>query len=103
MSVIISFTGLVLPCVVLSFMNSLRFLAHTCLLTQGIELLMRYFVGTELGVANLLQRHFNWSSNSLWCEEIPDAYNPEKTLFVLGGKDDIINAKVSTAFPSSFH
>jgi hypothetical protein len=56
---------------------------------------MSYFVGTELGVANLLQRHFDWSSNALWNEEIPNAHIPEKTMFVIGGKDDIINAEVS--------
>jgi hypothetical protein len=59
----------------------------------GIELLMRYFVGTELGVTNLLQRHFDWVSNSLWFEEIPNGRDPSKTLFLLGGKDDIIHAE----------
>jgi len=59
----------------------------------GIELLMRYFVGTELGVANLLQRHFCWTSNSLWFEEIPNALDPHKTLFLLGGKDDIVHSE----------
>lgn len=57
---------------------------------------MRYFVSTELGVANLLQRHFDWSSNALWYEEIPNARDPAKTMFVLGGKDDIVNAEVSS-------
>lgn len=56
---------------------------------------MRYFVATELGVANLLQRHFDWSSNALWYEEIPNARDPTKTLFVLGAKDEILNAAVS--------
>ena len=56
---------------------------------------MRYFVGTELGVANLLQRHFDWVSNSLWFEEIPNGRDPSKTLFLLGGRDDIIHAEVS--------
>lgn len=60
-----------------------------------MELLMRYFVGTELGVANLLQRHFCWTSNSLWFEEIPNARDPHKTFFLLGGKDDIIHSEVS--------
>lgn len=31
---------------------------------------MRYFVGTELGVANVLRRHFDWTSNSLFYEEV---------------------------------
>lgn len=55
---------------------------------------MRYFVGTELGVANVLQRHFDWASNSLWLEEIPNARDPSKAFFLLGGKDDIVRADV---------
>lgn len=62
---------------------------------QGLDLIIKYFVGTELGVANFLQRHFDWSSNCLWYEEIPNARDPKKTLFVLGGKDSIIDATVS--------
>lgn len=57
---------------------------------------MRYFVGTELGIANTIQRHFDWSSNSLWFEEIPNARDSKKMLVVLGGKDVILNAEVST-------
>ena len=53
---------------------------------------MRYFVGSEVGVANLLQRHFDWSSNALWYDEIPNARDPSKTFFLVGGKDDIVNA-----------
>lgn len=56
---------------------------------------MRYFVGTELGIANTIRRHFDWSSNSLWFEEIPNARDPKKTFVVLGGKDVILNAEVS--------
>ena len=60
-----------------------------------MDLIIKYFVGTELGVANFLQRHFDWSSNALWYEEIPNARDPQKTMFVLGGKDSIIDANVS--------
>lgn len=56
--------------------------------------MVSFFVGTELGVANLLRRQFDWSSNALWYEEIPNARDPSKTIFLLGGQDDIINAKV---------
>ncbi|KAE9410640.1 hypothetical protein BT96DRAFT_953179 [Gymnopus androsaceus JB14] len=66
-----------------------NFFYKTC--TTGTELLVRYFVGTELGVVNLLQRNFDWSSNSLWYEEIPNARDPSKTMFLLGEKDSIIN------------
>lgn len=56
---------------------------------------MRYFIASELGVANFLQRRFDWSSNALWYEEIPNARDPSKTMFVLGGKDNILNAEVN--------
>ncbi|KAF8812512.1 hypothetical protein BYT27DRAFT_7182955 [Phlegmacium glaucopus] len=61
--------------------------------TTGIELLMRYFVGSELGVSNLLQRHFCWASNSLWFEEIPNAKDQSKTFFLMGGKDEIVHTE----------
>ncbi|KAI0938058.1 hypothetical protein AcV7_003357 [Taiwanofungus camphoratus] len=60
--------------------------------STGVELVIKYFVGSELGVANFLQRHFDWNANSLWYEEIPSARDPTKTMFFLGGKDDIVNA-----------
>jgi hypothetical protein len=63
---------------------------------------MRYFVGTELGVVNLIQRHFDWSANALWFEEIPNARDPDKTLFMLGGKDEIVYSEVSS-FPFCLH
>lgn len=62
---------------------------------QGLELIMRYFVSAELGVANFLQRHFDWAANALWYEEIPNARDPTKALFILGGKDAILRADVS--------
>ena len=58
---------------------------------------MKYFVGAELGVANFLQRHFDWNANALWYEEIPNARDPAKTMFFLGGKDAIVDASVSRA------
>jgi hypothetical protein len=61
---------------------------------QGLELVMKYFVGMELGVANFLQRHFDWSANALWYEQIPNARDPSKTMFFLGGKDAIVDASV---------
>ncbi|KAJ7094688.1 hypothetical protein B0H15DRAFT_830514 [Mycena belliarum] len=61
--------------------------------SSGMDLLIRYFVGTELGVANMMRRNFDWSSNSLWYEEIPNARNPSKTLFLFGGSDDIIDGE----------
>ncbi|TCD64755.1 hypothetical protein EIP91_003646 [Steccherinum ochraceum] len=59
--------------------------------STGMELLIKYFVSMELGVAYYIQRHFCWSSNTLWYDEIPDARNPHKAKFVIGGKDDLVN------------
>lgn len=63
---------------------------------QGLELIMRYFVASELGICNLLRKHYCWTSNSLWFEEIPNATDPTKTLFMLGGKDNILNSEVKS-------
>lgn len=64
---------------------------------------MWYFVGSELGVSNLLQRHFCWTSNSLWFEEIPNGTDRSKTLFIMGGKDDIVHSEVSDKLLSHAH
>ncbi|KAF5344126.1 hypothetical protein D9758_008873 [Tetrapyrgos nigripes] len=61
--------------------------------TTGVELLVRYFVGSELGVANLMHKHFDWSSNALWYEDIPNARDPSKTIFLLGAKDGLIRTE----------
>ena len=63
---------------------------------------MKYFVGTELGVAHFLQRHFDWIANALWYEEIPQARDPRKTMFFLGGKDAIVDASVSSFLLSNY-
>ena len=74
---------------------------------------MRYYVGSELGIANYIQRNFDvgirsfsfspklfpeprlqWSANSLFFEEIPNALDPKKTMFYLGGSDSILSAGV---------
>jgi hypothetical protein len=59
-----------------------------------MELIMHYFVASELGICNLLRKHYCWTSNSLWFEEIPNATDPTKTFFLLGGKDEILSAEV---------
>ena len=55
---------------------------------------MRYFIATEVGVVNLLARHFDWTSNTLWFEDIPNARDPTKAFFLLGGQDSIIHSEV---------
>lgn len=62
---------------------------------QGFEILMYYFVCSEIGVVNFLHRHFDWSANSLWYEELPHAKDPSRLMFVLGGKDFLVNSDVS--------
>ena len=59
-----------------------------------MELIIKYFVGLELGVAYYIQRHFCWSSNTLWYDEIPNGADPSKALYIVGGKDDIVNGPV---------
>lgn len=61
---------------------------------------MKYFVGMELGVANFLQRHFDWSANALWYEQIPNARDPSKAMFFLGGRDAIVDASVGCLMAS---
>ncbi|KAF7301736.1 hypothetical protein MIND_00739200 [Mycena indigotica] len=60
--------------------------------THGVGLIVRYFVGRELGTAAQLYRNFDWSSNELWFEDIPNAQDPTKTFFLLGGNDAIVNS-----------
>jgi hypothetical protein len=63
---------------------------------------MRYFVGTELGIAYLLQRNFDWTANALWYEDIPNARDPSRALFIVGGKDGIVHAEVCIPFAPLF-
>lgn len=67
-----------------------NFFYKTC--KTGFEMLMHYFICSEIGVANFLRRHFDWSANSLWYEEIPHAKDPSRSMFVLGGEDFIVNS-----------
>lgn len=69
---------------------------------DGIQLLMRYFVASELGIALSLQRYFDceWvvdllrtilislflgTDNLLFIDDIPNALDETKTMFVLAG------------------
>ena len=62
------------------------------------EITIRYFAGTELGVACLLRRYFSWMEGALWFDEIPDATDARKTVFMLSGDDTILNVEVSIDF-----
>ncbi|ORX37879.1 hypothetical protein BD324DRAFT_578355 [Kockovaella imperatae] len=59
--------------------------------STALELLLYYFIASEVGIANYIQRHFDWADNNLWFDEIPNVTDPRKTAFFLGGKDIIID------------
>ena len=52
---------------------------------------MRYFVSRELGVANVLQRHFDWISSNLWPTDVADATDPSRFSVPLSAKDTIVD------------
>lgn len=58
----------------------------------ALEVLLYYFVASEPGIANYIQRHFNWCDNTLFFDDIPNANDASKTAFFIGGKDIIIDA-----------
>lgn len=57
-----------------------------------------YFVMRELGVANLLSRHFNWTSNLLFPSEVPNLSDPQKTAIFLASEDSILDASRMRAY-----
>lgn len=81
----------------------------------GIEILMRYFVGEELGIANTLQRHFDCASlscafsspisladmtlawpgsiNLLFPPSIPSYKDPSQAAYFIAGQDAILDAE----------
>lgn len=60
---------------------------------KAIELALYYFVASEVGIANYIQRHFNWRDNTLFIEEVPNARDATRTAVFLGGKDVIVDAQ----------
>jgi len=57
-----------------------------------VELMLRYFVARELGIANTITRHFEWSSNVLLPNELPNANDPQRTRIFLAGSDTVLDA-----------
>jgi len=57
--------------------------------TTGLQLMMNYFISTEVGIANLLQRQFDWTANTLFFEEIPHARDPSRNKFIVAN-DDVV-------------
>jgi hypothetical protein len=56
---------------------------------------MNYFVSTEMGIANLLQRQFDWTANTLFFEEIPHARDPSRNKYIVANDDVVLCAPVS--------
>lgn len=56
-----------------------------------VEYVLRYFVARELGTANLLMRHFDWSANVLLEDEMPDRTHHPVRIY-LGGADTVVKA-----------
>ncbi|WFD25291.1 hypothetical protein MNAN1_000260 [Malassezia nana] len=55
-----------------------------------IEYVLRYFVARELGTANLLMRHFDWSANVLLTDDMP--HEKDHVRIYLGGADTVVKA-----------
>ncbi|CAF3263596.1 unnamed protein product [Rotaria socialis] len=57
------------------------------------HLYMYYFVCRELGISHVVSRHFWWTQNNLYIEQIPLCSNKRvPTHIILAGRDCIVNA-----------
>lgn len=66
-----------------------------------MQLLMRYFVARELGVANTLQRNFDWISSLLRPSDIPNVGDPSKASVFLSERDAIVDTPRIAAYLSA--
>lgn len=65
----------------------------------SVALLMRYFVGLELGTANTLCRYFDWASAIVWPEdEIPHLTDRHRTTIFLAGEDAILSCEATRRY-----
>jgi len=56
------------------------------------HLYMYYFVCRELGISYVISRHFWWTQNNLFLEQIPSKTNENlRTYVLLSGRDCIVN------------
>ncbi|CAH7676394.1 hypothetical protein PPACK8108_LOCUS11516 [Phakopsora pachyrhizi] len=58
----------------------------------GMEKVIRYSLGTELGISNYIHRYFDWPRALIFPHQIPFFKDPKRFLVVLGGKDSILTA-----------
>lgn len=63
----------------------------------GIEALLGYFVGRELGVAHTIARRFLWFDMILWADEFP-SLDPQDLQFVFGERDVLVDVPASVAY-----
>lgn len=66
-----------------------------------MQLLMRCFVARELGVANTLQRNFDWISSLLRPAEIPSVGDASKASIFLSERDAIVDTPRISAYLSA--
>ncbi|TPX58455.1 hypothetical protein PhCBS80983_g03142 [Powellomyces hirtus] len=59
--------------------------------TTVLELLMHYFVSREMYISNCLSRHFHWSKNVLFYQDLPSVSHPDlKNVVILSEEDGIV-------------
>lgn len=63
----------------------------------GIEALLGYFVGRELGVAHTIARRFLWFDMILWADEFPST-DPDNLQFILGERDVLVDIPGSVKY-----
>ncbi|EST09094.1 hypothetical protein PSEUBRA_001436 [Kalmanozyma brasiliensis GHG001] len=64
---------------------------------SGIEALLGYFVGRELGVAHTIARRFLWFDMILWADEFP-SLDPEKLQFIFAERDVLVDVPGSVKY-----
>lgn len=63
----------------------------------GIEVLLGYFVGRELGTAHTIARRFLWFDMILWADEFP-SLKPGELHFVFGERDVLVDVPGSVGY-----
>ncbi|KAI8824459.1 uncharacterized protein EV422DRAFT_493257 [Fimicolochytrium jonesii] len=58
--------------------------------SNSLELIMQYFVSREMYIANSLSRHFHWSKNILFYDNLPHPQDGLKHVVSLSGVDAIV-------------
>jgi len=70
---------------------------------SGVMKLISYFVARELGTANLLYRHYDWSASLLWPQdEVPNLTDPHACQIYLAEDDAIVNAPETRRYLRQF-